>query len=472
MRYDNSVPFIDRDVELSVLTKEYERPGFSLVTVYGRRRVGKTRLLREFLSRVGGLYYVAAELSYPILAREFVRAVADYFGRLPRSEDVVDALVELAESFERPAVVIDEFQYLVEADPSLPSRLQRAIDTRLHRTNLKLVLSGSAISFFEYELLGYRAPLHGRRTANIRLRPMRFLNALGFLEEMSPEEAVRTYSVLGGTPAYLSIAYGKGGLREVLEEALAPGSPLVEEAESLLRQELREPRRYMALLRSVAEGRASPYEAAAAAGIDSRSVHRYLEVLEELDIVAVRKPLGFRRGARVFFTDHYFRFWFRYVQPMRHLIEVGRVEEVIEHVLRTIDTYVSRAFEGVVEESLPELWAARAVPTKPIQHGPWWHRGEEIDVVVREPGVSATFIEVRWADASTREAIKEAARLEEKARRTGLQERLNHFVVIYRSIEDSDEAVTKEGGYVLIDFVRLLPRLKELVGAVGGHVSA
>lgn len=462
MRYDNLVPFIDREVELSVLLKEYRKGGFSFVTVYGRRRVGKTRLLKEFLRRVGGVYYVAAELSYPILAEEFAEAVAEYLGRLPHSRDVVDVIKEVAEEVGRAVIVIDEFQYLVEADPSLPSRLQRAMDTHLSTTELMLVLSGSAVSFFEAELLGYRAPLHGRRTANIRLRPMRFLDALGFLEGMSPDDAVRTYSVLGGTPAYLRQAYGKGGLKEVLEEVLSPGHPLIEEAESLLRQELREPRRYMALLRSVAEGRTSPYEAAMAAGIDPRTVHRYFEVLEGLDIVALRRPLGFRRGARVFFTDHYFRFWFRYVQPMRHLIEVGRTDEVIKYVLRTIDAHTSAAFEAIVEDTLPELHALGAVPTRPIQHGPWWHKGEEIDIVVRDPGNSATFIEVKWSKLNHGEVLREARQLADRARRTGLQERTNHYAIVAMEVGGLEEPYTEKEGVVVINFVKALPRLREL----------
>ncbi len=462
MSYDNLVPFIDREVELSILLREYERRGFSLVTVYGRRRVGKTRLLKEFLRRSGGVYYVAAELSYPIIAEEFARAVTDYLGRAPHSRDIVDVLREVAEEVGKAVVIIDEFQYIVEADPSLPSRLQRAIDTHLSSTELKLFLSGSAISFFETELLGYRAPLHGRRTANIRLRPMRFLSAADFLKMMPPEDAIRTYSVLGGTPAYLRWAYGRGSLREVLEEVLTPGHPLIEEAESLLRQELREPRRYMALLRSVAEGRPSPYEAATAAGTDPRAVHRYLEVLQNLDIIALRRPLGFRRGARIYFTDQYFRFWFRYVQPMRHLIEVGRTDDVIKHILRTIDTHTSAAFETVVEESLPELHALGAIPTSPIQHGPWWHKGEEINLVVRDPGNSATFVEVKWASLDLSEAIREARHLADKARRTGLQERTNHYVVVAKEVRGLREPYTVEGGVRVVDFLNAMPKLREL----------
>jgi len=216
---------------------------------------------------------------------------------------------------------------------------------------------------------------------------MRFAEAYGFLRGLEPPDAIRAYSILGGTPAYLAYAYGARSLREVVERVLFPGSPLLDEAEGLLRQELREPRRYMALLRAVAEGRASLYEAAVAAGIDTRTVHRYFEILEELDIVELRRPLGFRRGTRVFFRDDYYRFWFTYVLPNRHALELGRgFSRVADHVLRTIDSYSAQTFRRIVEDHLQELHMLGAVPTEPLRYGPWWLRGEEIDAVVINPG--------------------------------------------------------------------------------------
>ncbi len=454
MRYDY-IPFVDRQVELKVLEEEYSRDAFSLVVIYGRRRVGKTRLLKEFIGRRRGVYYVAAELEYGQICREFHRTVALSLGTVPSSEDIVEVLEELAERGERLIVVLDEFQYMVNADPTLPSRLQRSIDNVLGKSRLMLILCGSSISFFERKLLGYRAPLYGRRTSNIRLSPLRLLDSKGFFPDAPPSEAVRMYSVIGGTPAYLVYAYGKRSLREVLREVMRPGSPLLEEAEGLLRQELREPRRYMALLRAVAEGRSNPYEAASAAGIDPRTIHRYLEVLEELDIIRLRRPLGFKRGTRVFFRDHYFRFWFTYILPLKPLVATGRADEAVDIVMRGIDRYVSAAFEQVVEESLPELRDAGAVPTRPIQHGPWWYRGEEIDLVVREPGVSTTFIEVKWSDLEPGEAREALERLEAKAEKTGLHSPRNYYVVVARNIRGQKGVVEKLGdSRITVNFAR------------------
>ncbi len=430
MRYDYRVPFIDRGRELAVLEREWRRKGFSLITVYGRRRVGKTRLLKEFLSRHGGAYFVASELTYPQITKEFFRVIVNSFGFVPRSEDIVSVLEEISVEVGKALVILDEFQYVVGADPSIPSRLQRSIDEVLSDSDVKLVISGSAVSFFEKELLGYRAPLFGRRTASIRLRPMRFLDASGFLASLPYEDAVRTYAVLGGTPAYTQYAYGASSLEEVLRTVAEPGSPLLDEAESLLRQELREPRRYMALLKAMAEGRVNPYEAANAAGVDPRTVHRYVEVLEELDIITLRKPLGFRRGTRVFFRDNYFRFWFACLRPLRNLIEMGGFTEVAEPLSKCVDRLVGKAFEAIVEESLPELIRVGAVTTEPALTGPWWHKGEEIDLVIRDPGNSASFIEVKWGNVSRREAEALLKRLKDKARLTGLQERMNEFILV------------------------------------------
>lgn len=446
MRYDYLVPFIDREKELAVLEREWRRGGFSLITVYGRRRVGKTRLLKEFLSRHGGAYYVASELTYPQIAREFLRTIAKSFGFVPRSEDVVDILEEVSAEVGKALVILDEFQYVVEAEPSIPSRLQRSIDEVLSKGDVKLVISGSAVSFFERELLGYKAPLFGRRTATIRLRPMRFLDAAGFFASMTYEDAVRTYAMLGGTPAYARYAYGASSWEDVLKAVVEPGSPLLDEAEALLRQELREPRRYMALLKAMAEGRVSPYEAANVAGVDPRSVHRYVDVLEELDIITLRKPLGFRRGARIFFRDNYFRFWFACLQPLRNLIEVGSPSEAIESLSKCVDRLLGKVFEGIAEESLPELIKVGAVTTKPVMVGPWWHKGEEVDLVVRDPGNSASFIEVKWGVTSRKEAEALLRRLKDKARLTGLQERVNEFILILGKANWLKNTVTEVEG--------------------------
>ncbi len=458
----DAVPFVDRFVELSVLESEWRSSSFSLVVVYGRRRVGKSSLLRRFLEGRSGVYYVAAELPAWELYAEFADAVGEQLGvYVPR--DLVEALERLAALGERLVVVLDEFQYMVEADPGLPSRLQRSIDSRLSRSRLMLVLCGSAVSFFEKRLLGYRAPLFGRRTRALKLRPMRLLEAHylysglgGFLEE------VEGYSVLGGTPAYARYALGKKSLRELLEEILQPGHPLLTEPLDLLRQEVREPRTYLAILRAVAEGRVSPSEAAQAAGVDPRTIHHYIRVLEELDILERRAPLGQRRGYTLRIIDPYFRFWFTVAPRTQSLVEAGytgRAVEIAERLVR--ERLLGPTLQQVVEEHLPELYAAGILPTRPVEHGPWWRRDIEIDVVVRDPGASATFIEVKTR-LDRREALRLLDSLVEKARRSGLQEPENHYMVAAGEVEDLEEPVERlEGNRVIVDLGRVWAKLLE-----------
>ncbi len=438
---------VNRDEELNILEEEYRREGFRLIVLYGRRRMGKTFLLRFFTRNKKKLYYLAAELPYNALSEEFSRAVKEQLG-LPISGDVVEVLSAVASLVkERIVVVLDEFQYMVEADPSLLSRLQRLIDEKLSATNMVIILCGSAVSFFERELLAYRAPLFGRRTSEIRLKPMRIWEAWGFNPSLSLTDVVIVYSIVGGTPAYLA------SLREVtpagaVEEILKPGTKLHDEAVELLRQEVREPRTYMAILRAVAEGRDEPSQAAQASRVDPRSISKYVELLEELDILERVRPLGFKKPVKLRFKDNYFRFWFTYVHPARSLIEAGAWKDVRNAVLSTLNSYVSRAFEETI---LPQI-AAKLVEQeiirfKPLEAGPWWHRGIEIDYVMRSPGKASAFIEAKWAELDSEEAERELKRLEEKARVTGLSSPVNIFVLIAKKLE---EPIIEEH-YVAVD---------------------
>ncbi len=376
---------------------------------------------------------------------------------LPHS-DIVEALEEAA-GLGKAAVIIDEFQYLVEADPSLPSRLTRSIDTVLQDSELMLVLSGSAVSFFERELTGYRAPLHGRTSARLRVKPLRMLEAWGFFPGLGPVDALRAYTVLGGTPAYLSHGYGARSIGEVLAAIYSSDSPLLDEAPSVLRQELREPGTYSRLLAAVAAGYTEPGRAAQHAGIDPRTVHRYVEVLEELDILRRVTPLGRRRGSRLRFRDPYFMYYYGEVVKLQSLVEAGEEEEARRLAERRLDTHAARVFEDWIWESLPEL--STLLGFRVAEAGPWWHRGEEIDLVARSPGEEAAFIEAKWDALSLREAKAVLKMLEAKARKTGLMERRNLYIVVAKEIVDAEEPVTRlDEARILVSYRLIAPLLR------------
>jgi len=454
--------FLDRIVELGVLEREWASNRFSLVVVYGRRRVGKSALLRRFLRGKRGVYYVAAELPARQLYEELAAVIGEELGVYVPS-DLVEALERLASLGERIVVVLDEFQYMIEADEGLASRLQRSIDSRLSESRLMLVLCGSAVSFVEERLLGYRAPLFGRRSRSIKLRPMRLLEAHGFYRRSeSPLEEVAMYSVLGGTPAYARYATGAASLEELLEEVLEPGHQLLTEHLDLLRQEVREPRTYLSILKAVAEGSVTPGEVAQRSGVDPRNVHHYVSLLESLDILERRLPLGARRGSRLWIRDPYFRFALTVTPRVQSLVEAGYRDKAVEIASRLVrERLMGPTLQQVVEEHVPELHEIGVIPTRPVEKGSWWRGDAEIDIVVREPGVSTSFIEVKLS-LDSREARRALARLEERASRTGLQSPRNYYIVVGGVVEDLEEPVTwLDEHHAIVDYSRVWEAIVE-----------
>lgn len=430
--------FVDREAELGRLENAWREKGFSLVFVYGRRRIGKTRLLSEFSKGKPGVHYIAVEAPYEAICREFSECVKRSLG-MPFSGDVVEVIEAASKMHEgKLLMVLDEFQYIAEANPAVPSRLQRLIDLSLSERNLMLVLCGSAVSFFEEKLLGYKSPLFGRRALTIRLKPLSLPQIKGFFPEYSFEELFKVYAVVGGTPAYLEKLSGERSFEENLRIAVSPGSYLYDEALNLLRQEVREPRTYLAILSSVAEGRNAQNEVASAAHVDPRIVGKYVDLLEELDILEKVKPLGYKRPVTLEFKDNYFRFWFTYTYKLRSLLEAGYIEEAVSHILETFDNYLSKVFERTLLELTPALHASGLLPVRPVEAGRWWHKDAEIDVVVRDPGKSAAFIEAKWSNLTSRDAERLLKELEEKAPKTGLTAPENHFIIAAKKILDAE----------------------------------
>jgi AAA+ ATPase superfamily predicted ATPase len=349
---------------------------------------------------------------------------------------------------------------VVEVDPSLPSRLQRLIDSELSQKNLMLILCGSAVSFFEEKLLGYKSPLFGRRTSTLKLKPLNFPQIGGFFPKYGIEELLSIYAVVGGTPAYLEKLSGSKSFKENLRSVVTPESYLYDEAPNILRQEVREPRTYFSILSSVAEGKTSQSEVSSAAQVDPRSIVKYVDLLEELEIVVRVRPLGYRKPVKLQFKDNYFRFWFTYPYKLRTLLETGYVDEALSHILETFNNYLSRVFEDIVAEIAPLLHRQGVIETKPIQVGKWWHKDTEIDLIMREPGKSTTFIEMKWSRIRHGEAEKILSEVEEKAAKTGLASPENHYLLVVKELADAGTFTEPEKYRKVIDLKTLNNFLK------------
>ena len=339
-------PFIGRQRELAVLRELADSGRPELFVLYGRRRVGKTELLQQLCQGRRAAYFLAAQVRDKDNLRAFKKVLEEALGDpligAIEFPDWSSALAYAAERTgeERLILVLDEFPYLCESNPGLPSLVQRFWDQRGKRSSLMLVLCGSQVSFMEKEVLAERSPLFGRRTGQRRLEPLAPSEALGFFPDWERDEALTAFGIVGGMPAYLGRFDARVPLEEsLLREVLRPEGYLFDEVHYLLHTELTNPSTYSSILAAVARGAERVGDVALAVGVDSPTANKYLHVLRELRLVerAVPltdpDPLRSRRGAyRI--SDRFVAFHFRHVQPHISLIEAGRGARVLEEFVR------------------------------------------------------------------------------------------------------------------------------------------
>ena len=443
--------FVNREHELNMLGNIWEKEKFSFVIIYGRRRVGKTRLLTKFAEGKKHIYYAAVEAPYEFLCNDFSNVVKEFVG-LPISGDIIEVIESIPRLVkEKVLIIIDEFQYIVESDKSFMSRLQRAVDSTLFDKNMMIVVCGSSVSFFEKELLGYKSPLFGRRTASHKLKELGFKDIKGFFPEYGITDLITVYGMVGGTPAYLEKLDPKIGALENVYNIITPGTYLYDEALNLLRQEVREPRTYLSILASIAEGKDTIGEVASIAKIDPRSITKYILLLEELDIIERMRPLGYKRPVKLRIRDNYFRFWFTYNYKLRSLLESLRIDIAYKHIESTFNEYLSKVFEDLILNLVFDLYAHKVIITRPVNIGRWWYKDQEIDCVVRDPGRSTTFIEVKWSDLNISDGERLLKELEKKASKSGLTSPSNYYLLVTRKISNAESPVEIDAYHKIVD---------------------
>jgi AAA+ ATPase superfamily predicted ATPase len=399
--------FHNRELELRSLERLWAEPQAQLVIVFGRRRVGKTELLRQFGQGKRAIHFVATQAKDPLNLRAFCRLLRNEISDPLLNDDVSatwEAVLELLAVHarrDRLLVVFDEFQYLCRDRPELPSVLQKFWDATGRQTRVALVLCGSQISFMEHEILAERAPLFGRRTGQLLVQPFSYLEASRFHPAGSVEDKLAMYGVFGGLPAYLARwAPGRTLRQNVLSAILEPAAPLYDEVNFLLRTELGEPHTYASLLAAMAGGAQQASQMAAEAGLNAVSVNRYLQVLQQLRLIVRETPIWERRPARskrgrYAIADPFLRFWFRFVLPHQSLLEVGQAERVYDTLIAPqLDAYLGLAFESMCRQFLQRAPHDPWIPCKRI--GRYWGQGPEIDIVTENVDGSHYVGECKW----------------------------------------------------------------------------
>ena len=399
--HDNIIAdiMIDREVERAWLEERLATDDRQLLVLYGRRRVGKTTLVSDVLDDCGltSVYYLCDQRGIDHNARAFARACTATLDDVPPAvDDFTDAFTYLTRRVDGPFVVaLDEFSYLVETDDTITSVFQRIVDETLAGTEISLVLLGSSISMMEEGVLSYESPLYGRRTGQWRLEPLTLGQAAGFFPAYDAEELIRAYGAVGGIPAYLEQFEPERSFADNVEtHILSKGSFLFEEPEFLLRQELREPGTYLSILEAIAHGATRVSEIANEIDRDASSLSGYLGNLSRLGLIDRETPVTDPDARGVYrLTDHFLRFWFRYVLPNRGTLERGQTTAVRASIMETLPSHTSWTFEAVCRQAV----RSSGVPVGCDRVGRWWYDDNEIDVVGVNAGTETLLLgECKW----------------------------------------------------------------------------
>ena len=215
--------FVNRANELKTLNSEFSRTNSTFTVIYGRRRVGKTTLIREFIRDKKAIYYYATEINLAMQLRSFTQDILDILGMSHIVfESFEDAFIFLAKRIgdRRFVLVIDEYQNLVKVEKSFSSMLQKVWDMYLKETNIHLILCGSTISMMHSEILNYSAPLYGRSTTIIHLKPLLAHYIHDFVPHLDSEEFMKIYASFGTIPKYLEMYHKEKSFKENIKEVV------------------------------------------------------------------------------------------------------------------------------------------------------------------------------------------------------------------------------------------------------------
>lgn len=437
--------FIDRKKDLEYLNMRYQGESFQFIIIHGRRRVGKTALIKEFISDKKGLYYMAdSATEKTLLDRLYAGISFQLEGRRLKFNDLdafFDYIYEQTLK-DRYVLILDEFQYLMEVIPSFTSILQRFIDQKLNQTKLFLIICGSEIRIMQ-SLFGVQNPLHGRRTGQWKVKPFRFSILTQFFPGNDIQNLIEIYSFMGGIPMYLNQYDTKINLDENMKKTmLEKGSLLEEEPIHLLRQEFREIPRYFGILLAISQGKNRIVEISNSIGVEARTLPKYLTNLIETDLIEKFTPLGVNistnKLSRYRIKDNLINFWFRFISPNQDLLQLGNVKSVIKHINLNYHDYMGSIFENIVKQLIEDLNVKELLPINLLTIGTWWKKGVEFDLIgLSIPGEEIICVEIKYGDnINGKSIIKE---LDNKLNATLWKDKKKYIAVVARGFSEKCE---------------------------------
>ena len=416
--------FIGRSHELGELERLHKSQKAEFLILYGRRRIGKTRLITHWMetAKPRAFFWVAEPTSSVEQLRSFSQAL--YRFESPQSQPPIDmsygdwrtafeSMARIAGK-ERAVFIIDEFTYLIEAEPAVSAYLQHAWDHTLSQANLLLIISGSHLGMMQRQVLSYQAPLYGRSTSNILLQPLPFGATSEYYPNYQADERVAIYAMLGGVPAYWErFTPQKTVSDNIRAELLNYNSSLHDEPRLLLADFLHQPHNYVSIFRAIANGAGTPKEIARVSGLDEKHIPQYLNMLIETGFIARRIPVTQPPASRLgrhYITDPFLRFYYRFLARRQSQLALGVDEQALDelrrHLLDFIGTYT---WEELCQEWLLRSTGQKRLPYLPDQVGSAWTKKAQVDVVgINSMEKTLALGECKWSPKPMgREVIEE-----------------------------------------------------------------
>ena len=375
--------FLGREKEILDLEKEYARDG-GFVVIYGRRRIGKTTLIKQFIKSKTAFYFLATKEVESQSMKRFAGVIARTTGNSVLQKAAFSDWLDLFQAVadykpnEKKVLVIDEFPYLVKVNDSFPSILQNAWDEILKDSNVMLILCGSLISMMKKHALSYESPLYGRRTAQMRIAPLPFTTVYEN-QKLSFEEAAEQYSITGGVPKYMEFfSDGQPLYEQIKENVLSKNGFLYEEPNFLLTDEVQVPTNYFSIIKVIADGNHKLGTIAGILGLETSALTPYLKTLSELGFIEKQVPVTEKNAEKTrkglyFISDNFLRFWFRYVYPYKGELEIDNMQISLDELDKDFkEKFVAFAYKDICKEIFARLCSDKAIDFTSSKIGSYW----------------------------------------------------------------------------------------------------
>jgi len=462
------VGFIDRKNEIRILEDIYNSDSSSLVVIYGRRRVGKTELSREFIKGKKAVYIFIEIKSEALIFKDLEESLGEILKIIPRINSWDDFFNLIFEQKEKLIIVFDEFQNLSKVNPGIFSKFQRYWDLNHNESQHMFLIIGSYVGMIKKIFKDTKEPLFGRATMLFNLISFNFFDSYTFLNAffyLETEDASKFYFLFGGVPKYLLLAGQMGTCDpiETFKRLFIDTKILTEEGKNILTLEFgSEHRSYFSILEAISSGNATPKEISDYTGLQPGAVSKYLyELVNNYEIVIREKPviMSRARDTRYFLLDNFFNFWFRFIYRNSRLLEINP-DKAFELIMKDINSYFGKAFEKLAAEFLIEMNRKGSLHFEFMDIGRWWHRNEEIDIItLNREKKEISFFECKWSSLNAEEVEIILAELKRKAAMVKWHNarRKERFGIIAKDIKYKEKL--KSMGYLVFDLRDFTPFL-------------